>query len=107
MLTLAAMENGDPFRVLIACILSLRTRDTTSGPAAARLFAFADHRGAMLKLSRTQIERAIYPVGFSARRPARSSASAATCWTDSAGASLAISTRSSRWAASAARPPTW
>ncbi|HMH53298.1 MAG TPA: hypothetical protein VK548_23880, partial [Candidatus Acidoferrum sp.] len=50
-LTLVAMENGDPFRVLIACILSLRTQDTTTGPAAARLFALADDPAAMLRLS--------------------------------------------------------
>ena len=64
MLTLVAMENGDPFRVLIACILSLRTQDTTTGPAAARLFALADDPPAMLRLSSKQIEKAIYPVGF-------------------------------------------
>jgi endonuclease III len=63
-LTLVAMENGDPFRVLIACILSLRTQDTTTGPAAARLFALADDPAAMLRLSPKQIEGAIYPVGF-------------------------------------------
>ena len=63
-LTLVAMENGDPFRVLIACILSLRTQDTTTGPAAARLFALADEPHAMLRLSPKTIERAIYPVGF-------------------------------------------
>ena len=57
-------ESGDPFRVLIACILSLRTQDTTTGPAAARLFALADGPAAMLRLSPSQIERAIYPVGF-------------------------------------------
>ena len=63
-LTLVAAEHGDPFRVLIACILSLRTQDTTTGPAAARLFALADTPAAMLGLSPHQIERAIYPVGF-------------------------------------------
>ena len=26
----------DPFRILIGCLLSLRTRDETTGPAAAR-----------------------------------------------------------------------
>jgi endonuclease III len=59
-----AAESRDPFRVLIACILSLRTQDTTTGPAAARLFALADTPAAMLKLTPRQIERAIYPVGF-------------------------------------------
>jgi endonuclease-3 len=63
-LAVVARENGDPFRVLIACILSLRTQDTTTGPAAARLFALADEPAAMLRLTPRQIERAIYPVGF-------------------------------------------
>jgi len=48
----------------VACLLSLRTQDTTTGPAAARLFALADTPHAMLELSARTIERAIYPVGF-------------------------------------------
>ena len=59
-----AGESGDPFRVLIACLLSLRTQDTTTGPAAARLFALADTPQTMLALPARRIERAIYPVGF-------------------------------------------
>jgi len=59
-----ADDTGDPFRVLIACILSLRTQDSTTGPAAQRLFALADTPKAMLALSPRLIERAIYPVGF-------------------------------------------
>jgi endonuclease-3 len=62
--TALADEAGDPFRVLIACLLSLRTQDTTTAPAAARLFALADTPAAMLSLTARQIERAIYPVGF-------------------------------------------
>jgi endonuclease III len=54
----------DPFRVLIACLLSLRTQDRTTGPAAGRLFALADTPAAMLRLRPSTIERAIYPVGF-------------------------------------------
>lgn len=54
----------DPFRILIACLLSLRTKDETTGPAAERLFALADTPEAMLRLARRQIEQAIYPVGF-------------------------------------------
>jgi endonuclease-3 len=54
----------DPFRILIGCLLSLRTRDDTTGPAAARLFALAATPQAMLRLPRRQIERAIFPVGF-------------------------------------------
>ncbi len=54
----------DPFRILVGCLLSLRTRDETTGPAAARLFALADTPAALLALKRRRIERAIFPVGF-------------------------------------------
>ena len=54
----------NPFLVLISCILSLRTKDTTTGPASKRLFDLADNPKAMLKLSKKQIEKAIFPVGF-------------------------------------------
>jgi len=54
----------DPFRILVGCLLSLRTRDETTGPASARLFALADTPAAMLRLPRRTIERAIFPVGF-------------------------------------------
>jgi endonuclease III len=50
--------------VLIACILSLRTQDTTTGPAAARLFAVADTPQRMLELTPARIAKLIYPVGF-------------------------------------------
>jgi len=53
-----------PFQVLISCILSLRTKDTTTGPAAKRLFKLADNPRDMLKLTKKQIEKAIFPVGF-------------------------------------------
>ena len=59
-----ADDTRDPFRVLIACILSLRTQDTTTGPAAARLFAQAATPAAMLRLPAARIARLIYPVGF-------------------------------------------
>ena len=60
----AEATGRDPFRILIGCLLSLRTRDETTGPAAARLFALADTPAAMLVLPRRTIERTIYPVGF-------------------------------------------
>ncbi len=63
-LTVVADDSGDPFRVLIACILSLRTQDSTTGPASHRLFALADAPKLMLTLPPKTIERAIYPVGF-------------------------------------------
>lgn len=63
-LAIIAEREGDPFRVLIACILSLRTQDTTTGPASDRLFAAAATPESMLKLTPRRIERLIYPVGF-------------------------------------------
>ena len=59
-----AERSRDPFRVLIACLLSLRTKDETTGPASERLFALADTPADMLRLHPTQIERTIFPVGF-------------------------------------------
>ena len=50
--------------MLIACILSLRTQDTTTGPAAARLFAVAATPADMLALPAAHIAKLIYPVGF-------------------------------------------
>ncbi|MBI1733819.1 MAG: endonuclease III [Candidatus Rokubacteria bacterium] len=61
---IADTTGRDPFRVLVACILSLRTQDATTGPAAERLFALADTPAAMLGLTPARIEKAIYPVGF-------------------------------------------
>ncbi len=54
----------DPFKILIACLLSLRTKDETTGPAAARLFGLADTPAGILALPTARIERAIFPVGF-------------------------------------------
>jgi endonuclease-3 len=62
--TLMAETYGSPFRVLISCILSLRTQDATTAQASHRLFSLADTPEAMLKLSTEQIEKAIFPVGF-------------------------------------------
>jgi endonuclease III len=59
-----ASLSRDPYQVLIACLLSLRTKDETTGPAARRLFALAETPQTMLTLTKTQIEKAIYPVGF-------------------------------------------
>ena len=55
---------GDPFKVLISCILSLRTQDKTTGEASERLYNLAPDVSTMAKLSITKIEKAIYPVGF-------------------------------------------
>lgn len=55
---------ADPYQLLVACLLSLRTKDTTTGPAARRLFAEASTPTQMMALTNERIEKLIYPVGF-------------------------------------------
>ena len=59
-----ASRDKDPFKVLISCILSLRTKDKVTEEASARLFKLASTPAEMAKLSERDIERAIYPAGF-------------------------------------------
>lgn len=54
---------GNPFKVLISCILSLRTRDSVTAAASERLYQLADTPEEMLKV-KGKIAKIIYPVGF-------------------------------------------
>ncbi|MFA5350892.1 MAG: endonuclease III [Candidatus Omnitrophota bacterium] len=54
----------DAYRVLVSCILSLRTKDKTTIAASQRLFKVADKPKSMLKLTVGKIRKLIYPVGF-------------------------------------------
>jgi endonuclease-3 len=58
----------DPYLILVACLLSLRTRDTVSFPAACRLFEYAKTPQDMIKIAVEDIEKAIYPVSFYRRK---------------------------------------
>lgn len=62
--TLVANTGKSPYRVLISCLLSLRTKDETTAEAVKRLFARADTPQEMLKLPLKEIEKLIFPVGF-------------------------------------------
>lgn len=62
--TIVSQREGDPFKVLISCILSLRTQDKTTGAASERLFALAPDPARLAGLPIEVIEEAIYPVGF-------------------------------------------
>lgn len=55
---------NDPFIVLIACILSLRTNDKTTYPATMRMLALGKTPKDFLTVKREDLEKAIYPVGF-------------------------------------------
>ena len=59
-----AAKNRDPFRVLISTMISLRTKDEVTAPAAKRLFALADTPKAMLALPEKTIAETIFPAGF-------------------------------------------
>lgn len=61
---MANLRGRDPFKVLISCILSLRTQDRTTGVASERLFKLAPDARRMSGLRIKTIEKAIYPVGF-------------------------------------------
>ncbi len=54
----------DPFRVLIATMLSAQTKDAVTAAASGRLFAAARGPRAMAALSPARVERLIYPVSF-------------------------------------------
>lgn len=59
-----ARETGDPFKVLISCLLSLRTKDKVTDQASKRLFSRAGEVKKMAKLPLEEIQTIIYPVGF-------------------------------------------
>ena len=61
---MAEAEQTDPFKVLIATLLSAQTRDPVTLDASNRLFARADTPMAMGRLRVATIERLIYPVSF-------------------------------------------
>lgn len=59
------MENfKNPYLVLIACILSLRTNDKTTYPATLRMLKLAKTPQEMSKITQEELSKAIYPVGF-------------------------------------------
>ena len=55
---------NDPYLVLIACILSLRTNDKTTYPATLRMLELAKTPTEMKNVRVEKLAKAIYPVGF-------------------------------------------
>ena len=55
---------NDPYLVLIACILSLRTNDRTTYPATLRMLELAKNPKEMKNITVKDLAKAIYPVGF-------------------------------------------
>ena len=59
-----AHVRDDPFRVLIGCILSQRTKDETTDAAYRRLFSRFSGPEDLARADPAEIEELIYPVGF-------------------------------------------
>lgn len=55
---------NNPYLVLIACILSLRTNDRTTYPATLRMLELAKTPKTMKNVKVEDLAKAIYPVGF-------------------------------------------
>jgi endonuclease-3 len=62
--TSVAEKSCAPFRVLISCLISLRTKDEVTDLASHRLFAKADTPAKMLTLREREIAKLIFPAGF-------------------------------------------
>ncbi len=61
---LVETQTKDPFKVLVATIMSARTKDETTTLAAEKLFKKVKKLKDIDKLSVRDIEKLIYPVGF-------------------------------------------
>ena len=56
-------KNPDPFKVLIACLLSLRAQDKNTEKASSALFAVADTPEKIMALSQKKLEKLIFSSG--------------------------------------------
>ena len=65
------VHGPDPFRILIGCVISLRTKDEVTYPATERLFRRASAPEKMMRLREATIAREIFPAGFYRRKAAQ------------------------------------
>ena len=56
-------ENADPYKILISCLLSLRSRDETTEKISNELFQIADTPDKLLKIPIKRLEGIIYSTG--------------------------------------------
>ena len=55
---------NDPYKVLISCLISLRTKDQVTAESSKRLFAKADAPEEMVRLSEEEIGKLILPANY-------------------------------------------
>ena len=61
---LIAAQTKDPFKGLVATIMSARTKDEVTAASSKRLFKRVDSVDDLDRLSVAELEKIIYPVGF-------------------------------------------
>ena len=61
---LVEIQTKDPFKILVATLLSARTKDEVTAKASAKLFKKVNSFSDLNKLTVKQVEKLIYPVGF-------------------------------------------
>ncbi|MEM0465839.1 MAG: endonuclease III [Candidatus Pacearchaeota archaeon] len=57
------LENPDPFKILISCLLSLRSKDETTEKISKELFQIADTPEKIMRLPLSRLEGIIYSTG--------------------------------------------
>jgi endonuclease-3 len=62
--TIVAQCDGSPFKVLVSCIISLRTKDEVTALASSRLFERAATSAMMKDMLVEDVAGLIYPAGF-------------------------------------------
>jgi len=62
--TISKENNSDPFKVLISCLISLRTKDEITKSVSNRLFQIADTPEKLLEIDDNTLEKVLYPAGF-------------------------------------------
>jgi endonuclease-3 len=63
-ITFMSNKGASAFKILVATILSLRTKDEVTSQAAIRLFEAAQTPQEILDLDESTLKKLIYPVGF-------------------------------------------
>jgi len=66
--TLIALQEKDPFKVLMSTIISLRTKDEVTIDASKRLYNILTKPEDIYDVSNEDLEKAIYPCGFYKRK---------------------------------------
>ena len=69
-------EEKDPFKVLVSCILSLRTRDATTAKVSRELYKIADTPRKIASMNLKKLSAVIKPVNYYKTKAKRNSAPA-------------------------------